>query len=39
MNVRNETGRSYPREHALFAVALSVEPEFHNRDKTSGERV
>jgi hypothetical protein len=27
------------REHSPFAVALSVEPEFHNRDETGGERV
>lgn len=27
------------RKHSPFAVALSVEPEFHNRDETGGERV
>jgi hypothetical protein len=40
MNVRNGTGGS--SSHAStrpFAVALSVELEFHNRDETGGERV
>ena len=40
MNVRNGTGGSSSNASTRpFAVALSVELEFHNRDETSGERV